>query len=41
MNAAPAKFTFDLDLGRREEKNRLLTESAITAMVADAHTAGM
>jgi flagellar assembly protein FliH len=38
--AAPAKFTFDLDLGRREEKNRLLTESAMAAMLADARTAG-
>lgn len=40
MSAAPAKFTFDLDLGRREEKNRLLTESAMAAMLADARTAG-
>jgi flagellar assembly protein FliH len=40
MSAAPAKFTFDLDLGRREEKNRLLTESAMAALLADARTAG-
>lgn len=40
MSAAPAKFTFDLDLGRREEKNRLLTESAMAAMLADARAAG-
>lgn len=40
MTAAPAKFTFDLDLGRREEKNRLLTESAMAALVADAKAAG-
>jgi flagellar assembly protein FliH len=40
MSAAPAKFTFDLDLGRREERNRVLTESAIATMVADARTAG-
>jgi flagellar assembly protein FliH len=40
MSAAPAKFTFDLDLGRREEKNRLLTESAMAALLTDARTAG-
>jgi flagellar assembly protein FliH len=37
---APAKFTFDLDLGRREEKNRLLTESSVQTMLADARNAG-
>ena len=40
MSAAPAKFTFDLDLGRREEKNRLLSESAVSGMIEDARTAG-
>jgi flagellar assembly protein FliH len=40
LSATPAKFTFDLDLGRREEKNRLLTESAVSSMLADARTAG-
>jgi flagellar assembly protein FliH len=40
MSAAPAKFTFDLDLGRREEKNRLLSESAMSALLTDARTAG-
>ncbi|HHY50459.1 MAG TPA: flagellar assembly protein FliH, partial [Alphaproteobacteria bacterium] len=40
MSAAPVRFTFDLDLGRREEKNRLLTESAMAAMLEDARTAG-
>lgn len=40
MSAAPAKFTFDLDLGRREERNRVMTESAVAAMVADARTEG-
>jgi flagellar assembly protein FliH len=40
MSVAHAKFTFDLDLGRREEKNRLLTESAMATLLADARTAG-
>src|SRR5690606_40802402 len=40
MSAAPVRFTFDLDLGRREEKNRLLTESAMAALLEDARTAG-
>jgi flagellar assembly protein FliH len=39
MSAAPAKFTFDLDLGRREEKNKLLSEAAMQALVEDARTA--
>lgn len=40
MSAAPVRFTFDLDLGRREEKNRLLTESAMAALLEDARSAG-
>lgn len=40
MNAAPARFTFDLDLGRREEKNRLVTEGALASIVAEARAAG-
>lgn len=40
MSAAPAKFTFDLDLGRRQEKNRLLTESAMAKLVAEARDTG-
>lgn len=40
MSAAPARFTFDLDLGRREENNRLLSENAVSGMIADARTAG-
>ena len=39
MSATPAKFTFDLDLGRREEHNRLLSESAVASILADARTA--
>ena len=37
---APAKFTFDLDLGRDEDRNAAIAESAVTTMVADARTAG-
>ena len=40
MSASPAKFTFDLDLRRSEQKDRLLSENAVTAMLADARTAG-
>lgn len=39
MSVTPAKFTFDLDLGRRQEPDRLVTESAVATMVADARTA--
>ena len=31
--AAPAKFRFDLDLGHRQERNSVMTESAIAALV--------
>ena len=37
---APAKFRFDLDLGHRQEKNALLTESAMTALVNNARAEG-
>lgn len=37
---APARFTFDLDLGRREERNSVVTESHMATMLADARTAG-
>lgn len=37
--AAPARFTFDLDLGRRQEKARSVSESAVETMLADARTA--
>ncbi len=40
MSAAPARFTFDLDLGRREEKNRLVTEGTIASIVSEARAAG-
>lgn len=40
MSASPQRFTFDLDLGRREEKNRVLSESAVAALLAEARRAG-
>lgn len=39
-SAAPAKFRFDLDLGHREERNAVLTDSAIAALVANAREDG-
>ena len=36
MSAAPAKFTFDLDLGRRQERNSLVTETAMADLLAAA-----
>ena len=40
MPAAPAKFTFDLDLGHPRERNSVVTESAMTLLLADARAAG-
>jgi flagellar assembly protein FliH len=40
MSAAPAKYRFDLDLGHREERNAVMTESAIAALVDNARTEG-
>ena len=40
MTAAPAKFRFDLDLGHRQEKNSVLTESALAAIVSNARAEG-
>lgn len=39
-NAAPAKFRFDLDLGHRAERNTIVTESGLAALIADAREAG-
>jgi flagellar assembly protein FliH len=39
-SAAPAKFRFDLDLGHREERNSVLTESALAAIVSTARAEG-
>src|SRR3954463_12613252 len=38
--SSPAKFRFDLDLGHRQEKNALLTETAMTALVNNARAEG-
>src|SRR5690242_21945697 len=40
MTAAPAKFRFDLDLGHREERNSVITESALAAMISNARAQG-
>lgn len=40
MSAAPARFTFDLDLGKRPENNRLLPESAAATLAAEAREDG-
>ena len=40
MTAAPAKFRFDLDLGHRQERNSVLTESALAAIVTNARAEG-
>lgn len=40
MSATPARFRFDLDLGHRQERNSVLTESAMTALVANVRAEG-
>ena len=40
MTAAPARFTFDLDLGRQKERNSVVTETAMSAMLAAAREEG-
>jgi flagellar assembly protein FliH len=40
VTAAPAKFCFDLDLGHRQERNSVLTDSAMAALVAAARAEG-
>jgi flagellar assembly protein FliH len=40
MSAAPAKFTFDLDLGRRQERNSLVTETAMASLLEEARREG-
>jgi flagellar assembly protein FliH len=40
MNAPLAKFTFDLDLGRRQERNSVVTETAMATMLAEARREG-
>jgi flagellar assembly protein FliH len=40
MTPAPAKFNFDLDLGRPKERNSLIAESTMATLLEDARTAG-
>jgi flagellar assembly protein FliH len=40
MAASPARFTFDLDLGRKREKSRVLSEAAIEELVQQARMDG-
>ncbi len=40
MSAAPAKFRFDLDLGHRQERNSVLTDTALANLVSNARTEG-
>lgn len=40
MSAAPAKFTFDLDMGRKREKTQMLPEKQLAAMLQDARKQG-
>lgn len=40
MSATPAKFTFDLDLGRRQERNSLVTETAMASLLEEARREG-
>jgi flagellar assembly protein FliH len=38
--SSPAKFRFDLDLGHRDERNSVMTESALAAMLSTARAEG-
>jgi flagellar assembly protein FliH len=38
--ASPTKFRFDLDLGHRQERNRVITESGLAGLIADARAEG-
>lgn len=40
MSATPARFTFDLDLGRHNERNSVVTESGLAQMLAAARKEG-
>jgi flagellar assembly protein FliH len=40
MATAPVKFSFDLDLGRRQERNSIVTETAMASLVANAREEG-
>lgn len=40
MHPAPAKFTFDLDLGSRQERSPVVTEAAVAELVRQARSEG-
>ncbi|MEQ1902174.1 MAG: hypothetical protein ABL866_15750 [Devosia sp.] len=40
MQTAPVKFNFDLDLGRRQERNSIVSDTAMAAMLAKARAEG-
>jgi len=40
MSTAPAKFHFDLDLGHRQERNTVLTDSALAKLISAARAEG-
>lgn len=40
MISSPPKFTFDLDFGQRQERNSIVTESAMTALLSKARAEG-
>lgn len=40
MQPAPVKFNFDLDLGRRQERNSIVSDTAMAAMLAKARAEG-
>lgn len=40
MTTAPAKFRFDLDLGHRQERNTVVTETGLATLVAGARAEG-
>ena len=39
--AAPARFTFDLDLGSRQRHGRPMSDAALDAMLKDARSEGV
>lgn len=39
-SAAPTKFRFDLDLGHRQERNTVITESGLASLIANAREEG-
>src|SRR5690242_21527854 len=41
MSSAPAKFRFDLDLGHRQERNTVVTESGLATLIANARAEGI